>query len=173
MVRQKAAHPVPFLMHPSLPAPITPSIATHIGVFHMMLRAGRRRFVRVGAHMVEFAVVIPVFFVFIFGLIEIGRGMMVGTLMTNAARVGCRTGTLPGKTNSDVTTAINDLLSAQGISGHSTTITVNGSSTNVSAASSQDTVRVVVSVPAANTTWLPSFLYVKGNVTGQFSLPHE
>jgi Flp pilus assembly protein TadG len=128
---------------------------------------------RVGAHIVEFAFVIPVFFVFIFALIEIGRGMMVSSLMTNAARVGCRTGTLPGKTNSDVATAVSDMLAAQGISGHTTAITVNGAATNVSAAASQDTISVVVSVPAANTTWLPSFLYVKGNVTGQFSLPHE
>ena len=138
-----------------------------------MLRADRRRFVRVGAHIVEFAFVIPVFFIFVFVLIEIGRGMMVSTLVTNAARVGCRTGTLPGKTNSDVTTAASGLLAAQGIAGSTTTITVNGAATNVSAASSQDTIRVIVSVPATNTTWLPSALYVKGNVTGQFSLPHE
>jgi Flp pilus assembly protein TadG len=139
----------------------------------MMLRA-RNRLVREGAHLVEFAVVIPVFFIFIFGLIEIGRGMMVNSLITNAARAGCRTGTLSGKTNSDVSAAVDELLSGQGVSGHTTTIKVNGStSTNVSSAVAQDTIMVVVAVPAANTTWLPSVLYVKGTITGQFSLPHE
>ena len=140
----------------------------------MMLRSDPARYVRVGAHMVEFAVVIPVFFLFIFALVEIGRGMMVTSLISNAARAGCRTGTLPGKTNSDVTASVDGLLSGQGVSGYTTTIKVNGSSsTNVSAAQSQDTINVVVTVSTANTSWLPSVLYVNGTITGQFSLPHE
>lgn len=143
------------------------------GVSPMMMSPKKRSTKRTGAHMVEFAVVIPVFFVFIFGLIEVGRGMMVGSLVTNAARVGCRTGTLPGKTNSDVTSTISTMLADQGITGHTTTITVNGAATNVSAASSQDTIKVTVSVPASQVSWLPSMLYVNGTISGQFSLPHE
>jgi Flp pilus assembly protein TadG len=136
--------------------------------------AATARPVRVGAHMVEFAVVIPVFFLFIFGLIEIGRGMMVESLVTNAARVGCRTGILPGKTNSDVSATVDSLLAGQGVSGYTTTVMVNGSTaTNVSAAQTQDTVTVIITVPAANTSWLPSVLFVKGNITGQFTMPHE
>src|SRR5688572_25123892 len=61
---------------------------------------------RTGAHIVEFAVVVPVFLAFIFGLIEIGRGMMVSSLMSNAARAGCRAGIIPGSSNSSVTTAV-------------------------------------------------------------------
>lgn len=139
----------------------------------MLKRYGKRRLVRVGAHLVEFAVVIPVFFVFVFGLIEVGRSLMVGSLITNASRVGCRTGTLPGKTDTDVAAAVDGLLSGQGITGYTTTIKVNGSAANVSTAQSTDTITVIVSVPVANTSWLPSLLYVKGSITGQFSMPHE
>lgn len=136
--------------------------------------ADGRRHVRVGAHLVEFAVVVPVFFLFIFGLIEIGRGMMVNSLVTNSARAGCRTGTLPGTTNNDVTAAVSNLLNAQGISGYTTTIQVNGSSSvNVSTAQPQDTITVIVSVSAANTSWLPSLLFVQGTISGRFSMPHE
>src|SRR5579884_3784762 len=47
---------------------------------------------RRGATAVEFALVAPVFFMFILGLIELGRGMMVQSLLENAARAGVRTG---------------------------------------------------------------------------------
>src|SRR5260221_5421700 len=82
---------------------------------------------RTGAHTVEFALVFPVCVIFIFGLVEIGRGMMGSTLITNAARTGCRTGTLPGSTNSSVTTAVDNLLQHQGITGYATTVALNGS----------------------------------------------
>ena len=45
---------------------------------------------RRAATAVEFAVVAPVFFLFVLGFIELGRGYMVQHLMTNAARQGCR-----------------------------------------------------------------------------------
>jgi hypothetical protein len=94
--------------------------------------------------------------------------------VTNAARTGCRVGIVPGKTNSDVIAAVDSLLSAQGITGHTTTITVNGSTgTNVSAGQTGDTVIVSVSVPIAQASWLPSLSFLKGNITGQFSIPHE
>ena len=129
---------------------------------------------RVGAHLVEFAMVIPFFFLFVFALIEIGRGMMVSSLVTNAARAGCRTGIVPGKSNSDVTNTVSGLLDAQGISGYTTTVTVNGSTaTNVSAAQSADTIVVTVTVPIASASWLPSLSFLSGNITGRFSMPHE
>ena len=174
MVPMEAGHPFPCNATLPVSGRNGPSTPRSPGVSLMMLRAGSRRFVRVGAHLVEFAFVIPVFFIFIFGLIEIGRGLMVGSLVTNASRAGCRVGILPGKSNSDVTAAVNSLLNAQGVSDYTTTISVNGDATkNVSSASSQDTIKVIVSVPANKVTWLPSALYLNGTISGQFSLPHE
>jgi Flp pilus assembly protein TadG len=136
-----------------------------------MSRLSRRRD---GAHLVEFAVVVPVFFVFIFGLIEVGRGMLDSSLITNAARAGCRTGIIPNRTTQNVKDAVDNLLRAQGITGYITTVSVNGnSSTNVSSATTNDTITVAVSIPMANASWVPTLSFVTGTLTGQFSFPHE
>jgi Flp pilus assembly protein TadG len=139
----------------------------------MILRTGKQRFHRIGAHLVEFALVIPIFFLFIFALVEIGRAMMVSSLVVNAARTGCRVGIVPGKSSSDVTAAVDGMLTGQGISGHSTVVQVNGSNGDPSTAQTNDAISVVVTVPASSTSWLPSLTFVKGNITGQFSMPHE
>ncbi len=44
--------------------------------------------------MVEFAIVAPIFFLLIFGMIEFGRVVMVQQLLTNASREGARLGVL-------------------------------------------------------------------------------
>jgi Flp pilus assembly protein TadG len=123
--------------------------------------------------MVEFALVIPIFFVFVLGLVEFGRGLMVSSLISNATRVGCRTGILSGSTNDQVTSAIDSLLHGQGIAGYTTTITVNGKAVNVSTAQSADTVTVQISIPITSASWLPSLSFLSGSLSAQFSMPHE
>src|SRR5581483_7808234 len=110
------------------------------GGFAMIVRPSARRCrPRRGATVVEFAVVVPIFFALIFGIVDISRGFMVKTLIANAARAGCRTGVLQGKATSDVNAAIDSTLSGQTISGYSKTVQVNGSSgTDVSAAQAGD-----------------------------------
>jgi Flp pilus assembly protein TadG len=126
---------------------------------------------RHGAALVEFALVIPIFFVLFFGMVDIARGFMAKALLDNAARVGCRTGILQGKTNSDVNAAITAAFTGQGITGTTVTITVNGSAVDVSTAVTGDIVKVVVSVPVANVTWLPGSRYLTGSISGTYSLP--
>ena len=129
---------------------------------------------RAGAHTVEFAFVFPVFVIFLFGLVEVGRGMMASTLLTNAARAGCRTGTLPGMANTDVTSAVDNHLQQQGITGYTTTIALNGSaSTDVSAGQTGDAVLVTISVSASSISWIPGAGYLVGNLSSNFSMPHE
>ena len=66
---------------------------------------------RRGATVVEFAVVSPLFFLFIFGLIEFGRYVMVQQALTNAAREGSRTAALVTTTNPErVNAAVHDGL---------------------------------------------------------------
>ena len=84
---------------------------------------------RRGTQLVEFAVVAPVFFLMVLGMIEFGRAMMVQALMTNAAQLGARAGALDGAQATDVTNAVNAYLSAGGISGASTSCTPNPPST--------------------------------------------
>lgn len=137
-------------------------------------RNGMSRVARAGAHLVEFALVIPLFFLFLFAMIEIGRAMMVSSLVTNAARAGSRTGIIPGKNTSDVVATVDGMLASQGISGYTTTVTVNGSAgIDVSAAKTSDSVAVSVSVPMSKASWLPGLSYINANINGQFSMPHE
>jgi len=129
---------------------------------------------RTGSHTVELAMVLPVFFLFFFGLLEVSRGLMVNSLIVNASRVGCRTGTLPGKTNADVTSSINSTLLAQGIKGHTTIIKLNGTATTaIENAVTGDTVTVEVTVPTDKVSWIPKASFVVGTLGGQYSLPHE
>jgi Flp pilus assembly protein TadG len=132
------------------------------------------RFPRRAAHLVEMAIVAPVFFTFVLGLVELGRGLMASSMMGNAARLGCRTGVLPNKQNTDVNAAVDGFLQGQGITGYTTTIQVNGNAkTDVSSAQTGDTITVQVQIPVANVSWLPGLQYLSGSLTGMFAMPHE
>jgi Flp pilus assembly protein TadG len=138
-------------------------------VFRPHGRRPRRR----GANLVEFALVAPVFFAFIFALVDIGRGMMVTSLLTNAARSGCRVGVLPNKTSTDVKSAVDTTTKGQGVGKVTTTVLVNGKSGDASSAKSGDAITVQVGIPYSDVTWLPSTWFVKGNLTGTFTLNRE
>jgi Flp pilus assembly protein TadG len=139
----------------------------------MLATKHSRQHKRRGAHVVEFALVAPLFFLFVFTLIDIGRAMMVTSLLSSAARVGCRVAVLPGKSNSDIQTSVNQAVSQQGVSGTTLTVLVNGKANDASTAQTKDLITVAVSTPAANVTWLPTTLFVKGTLSGQFSLERE
>jgi Flp pilus assembly protein TadG len=77
------------------------------------LRSSRRR----GASAVELAVVAPVFFVLVFGLIEFSRMVMCYQVLTSAAREAARVGAVPGTNSGDVTDRGNDVLAAGAVAG--------------------------------------------------------
>lgn len=77
---------------------------------------------RRGATVVEFAVVAPVFFILVFGLIEFSRMVMCHQVLTSAAREAARAGTVPGATSSDVTQRGNDILTAGAVMGASLSV---------------------------------------------------
>lgn len=118
-------------------------------------RRGRERR---GAALVEFAMVAPVFFLFMVGAIEFGRAIMVQEVLTDASREGARVGILDGSTTSDVAAAANSYLSAMSISG--TTVTV--SPLNPGSSPSGTQVTVTVSVPYNSVTWVPAPWFLGG-----------
>jgi Flp pilus assembly protein TadG len=128
---------------------------------------------RSGANTVEFAIIAPVFFIFILGLIEVGRGIMVTHLLTNAARVGCRTGIIPNTSTLQIKTAVVNSLNTQGVTSESTTVDVNDNVADASTAKQGDEITVVVKVPVSKVTWLPGGQYLHGNLSGQFTLRRE
>lgn len=107
---------------------------------------------RRGAALIEFAFVAPVFFLMVLGIFEFGRAMMVQALLAGAAQQGARAGALNGAQASDVTTAVNNYLSAGGISGASTSV----SPTPPSSAYPGQDVKATVSIAYTSVSWLPA-----------------
>src|SRR5690606_33312307 len=70
------------------------------------LRRPPHRKQRRGAALVEAALVLPVFVGVTLGIVEFGRAMMIGQLVTNAAREGARLAIIEGSTNSDVEASV-------------------------------------------------------------------
>ncbi len=84
----------------------------------------RGDFNRRGQAVVEFALILPLFLLLVFGAIEFGRVMVRIHLLTNAAREGARIGTLPGNLESEVHQRIDDFLVAAGMASGTWTRTV-------------------------------------------------
>lgn len=106
---------------------------------------------------VEMAVVAPVFFLFVLGVVEFTRAMMVQSLLTNAAHLGARAGVIDNAQGSDVTNAVNTYLSGGGITG--ATVTVNPDPPD--SAGYGQYVTVTVSVPYSSVSWLPNPAFLK------------
>jgi Flp pilus assembly protein TadG len=66
---------------------------------------------------VEFALVLPVFVLLVFGALEFGRAYYDLHLLTNAAREGARRGSLPNQLEADVQDSVQQFLQAVGLSG--------------------------------------------------------
>jgi Flp pilus assembly protein TadG len=93
----------------------------------------RSKRARRGAALVEAALVLPVVLMFLFGILEYGRYVMMRQVLTNAAREGARYAqihtqpltvgsTTSGNTTTDVTNRINQALAGQKLSGQTVSI---------------------------------------------------
>jgi len=110
--------------------------------------SGRR-----GTALIEFAVIAPIFFVLVLGIVEFGRLMMVQEILVNAARVGARQAILYGSTDSQIQTTITNYMSAANISGYTATISPD-LSTNPGSGTA---ITVTVSVPTSQVSWTGGF----------------
>jgi Flp pilus assembly protein TadG len=113
---------------------------------------------RRAAAAVEFALVAPLFFLFVFAMLEYGRMVMVQQVITNASREGARRAVLDGATTTSVTNAVNDYLAAGSITGATITIAPNPPND----AEFGDPVTVTVSIGFNQVSWLPSPMYLGG-----------
>ena len=111
-----------------------------------------RRNKRCGAAVVEFAVVAPLLFLFILGMIEFGRATWVQEQMTNAAREGARRGLLPNSTSAEVQQVVVDYLGRAGVSGVTTS-------------------QVTATVPEAQGQWVVVTVTIPFNNVSLLSVP--
>ena len=100
----------------------------------------------------EFALVAPVFFLLVFGMIEYGRMVMVQQILTNASREGARRAIIESSTASEVASIVANYLAATSVSGATWNVEP-GELTSVGAG---DPVTVTVSVPYDQVSWLPT-----------------
>lgn len=90
---------------------------------HRSARRGRRR----GTATVEVAMILPIFFTFIFGIIEFGRLQMASNLLRSACRQGARLGATENFSSADAQSYVLDILSA-GFDTSYATVTVKDAS---------------------------------------------
>jgi Flp pilus assembly protein TadG len=126
---------------------------------------------RRGAAAVEFAIVAPIFFLLIFGMIEFGRAVMVQQIITNASREGARIAVLDGTTHSDVDTAVSNYLQRANLTAPGTVITITVNDIPIAgdpctaSVKPTDHVGVAVQIPFSQVTWLPSPIFLGGGAT--------
>ena len=125
------------------------------GLFRHSPKGASRRW---GAAAVEFAIVAPIFFLFVFGIIEYGRMVMVQQVLTNASREGARQAVLDGSSTSEVESIVQNYLTNSSIQGATVTVTPNPPGS----AEFGDPVTVVVSVGFNQVSWLPGPMFLGG-----------
>jgi Flp pilus assembly protein TadG len=108
---------------------------------------------RRGVAAVEFAVIAPLFFLLVFGMIEFGRAVMVQQIITNASREGARYAVLDGSTDTDVRTKVVDYMQRAAITITPDRVAVTRTEPVVSDPGSAT---VTVSIPFSQVTWLPA-----------------
>lgn len=119
-------------------------------------QGSRGRGQRRGAALVEFAVVVPVVFIFMFGLIELSRYLMVQQALTSAAQRGCRKAMLATTvSDQDVESAVRDYLDGTlGPLADSDLVHISISPQPLTGATSGSDVSVRIEVSTADISWV-------------------
>lgn len=137
---------------------------------------------RRGVATVETALVLPVFLTVSLGIIEYGRALMAANLVTNAAREGARIGGIEGSTNTDVTTAVKDLLNKTlGVATSDVTvnITITPATGNpdpqnqCAAAKIRDVINVETKIAYSKVALIPAKYLQNVTLTGKSYMRHE
>jgi hypothetical protein len=137
---------------------------------------------RSGAAAVEMALVLPIFFTILFGIIEFGRAMMVSNLVTNAAREATRQAILDGSTNSSIETAAKTFLQQSlGVKAtnvdFSIAITPAPGNTDPGGqlvnCQPRDLITVRIAIPFKSVSLLPPAVLGSRTMIGQSTMRHE
>ena len=123
--------------------------------------------IKLGMVTVEFAIVAPVFFMFVFAGIEFSRANMIRNSVQNAVYEGARTGIVPGATNAECVAATQSLLDIVGI--QQSTIVVTPSNLD-----NATTISVSVTAPldGANGYVFPNF-FLGRTISSSITLERE
>lgn len=104
----------------------------------------------------EFAIILPVLLLLVFGMIQYGLGFWLTQVITNGAREGARYGVVvsdPPVSDIEVQTKVQSYLTSSGVNGTATinvSYTLNGTPVGFAGCTSGCQVSVQVSMPTAN-----------------------
>ena len=153
------AHPV---THPNT----VPALPVRSGGPRIHSRSRRR-----GAAVVEFAVVAPIFFAMVFGMLEFGRMVMVHQLLVGAAREGARQAVVDGTTAADAEQKVRDYLTAASIDGQEAQVTVTP---DPATADTGVAVTVETAIAFEQVSWLPAPFFLRQvNLNAASTMRHE
>jgi Flp pilus assembly protein TadG len=124
---------------------------------------------RRGVAAVEFALVVPIFLLLVFGIIEFGRVIMVQQVLVNASREGARRAVLETATADSVTKTVSEYLKAASVKVDKGDISV---SPDPSSVTNHRPITVSVSVNFSDVSWMPPFLY-QGNLEAATTMRSE
>lgn len=137
---------------------------------------------RSGAATVETALVLPIFFMVMLGLVEIGRAFMVSQLLTNAAREGARVAIMNNSTNAEVSNTVAD-IAQRTIGVNPADVAVNiivteyagnpSTGNDVALAKKRDLCEVEVQVNYDKVNLIPIKYLTGATLTGQAAMRHE
>jgi Flp pilus assembly protein TadG len=116
-----------------------------------------------GAELIEFALVFPLLLLLVMGIIDWGLVFTRYQVLFNAAREGARVSVLPGYTDADVRTRVNQYVQGIGLDAGNVTTTV-GAPRTLSIGSG------CISVRPVTTSYVHSFLFLGGPNGGIGSL---
>ncbi len=124
---------------------------------------------RVGAAAVEFAIVAPLFFLFLLGIIDVSRMVMAQTVLVNASREASRVAIIQGSTTAEVEETAVQFAEAGLINGVTVVVNVTQSQFN-----DTEFVTVTLTVAFDQVSW-SGILMVMGDrlITGSTTMRRE
>ena len=122
---------------------------------------------RAGTTAVEFAVVAPIFFLFVIAVIDFGRMNILRHTADNAAYEAARHAMVPGATAAEAISEANSILSAVGTVG--STVTVNPPVLDLSV----DEITVTVAIPMNQNAWIAPHFTANKTIRGSSTLRTE
>jgi Flp pilus assembly protein TadG len=120
-----------------------------------------------GAALIEMAVVAPLMFLLVLGVIEYGWMLLKCQQLSNAARVGARTGARYGASSADITAAVSSVMTTMGLSSSGYTLTTTPSDPASLGAGGLLTVQVSVNyanIDAIGIVLIPTPTTIRGRV---------
>jgi Flp pilus assembly protein TadG len=127
----------------------------------------RRRHSRSAAVVVEFAICVPILFLFFFASLEFSRVNMIRQSVENAVYEGARRGIVPGATADDCRASAQAVLNS--ISARDATISV----TPAVITKNTPEVTVAVTVPVNNNSWVIPVFFRDKNIASNMTLQRE